>query len=119
MKQIVLKVRYSVKERLCKGLRQCRKAGPRLRYLMIINVIHGRSSRQTAEVLKVHHTTVGRVVDRFRRYGEAGLHDGRADNGDDKLNEDYLRVRSTASARTTIRAHRGRGPPGSLRASQR
>jgi len=57
---------------------------------MIINVIHGRSSRQTAEVLKVHHTTVGRVVDRFRRYGEAGLQDGRADNGDDKLNEDYL-----------------------------
>jgi transposase len=90
MKQIVLKVRYSVKERLCKGLRQCRNAGPRLRYLMILNVIHGRSTRQTAEVLKVHHTTVGRVVDRFRRYGEAGLQDGRADNGDDKLTEDYL-----------------------------
>jgi transposase len=90
MKKIVLKVRYSVKERLYKALRRCRNAGVRLRYLMIVNVIHGLSTRKTAEVLGVHHTTVGRVVDRFRCYGEAGLQDGRADNGDDKLSEDYL-----------------------------
>jgi transposase len=90
MKKIVLKVRYSVKERLCKGLRQCRNAATRLRYLMILNVINGRSTRETADVLKVHPTTVGRVVDRFRRYGEAGLQDGRADNGEDKLTEGYL-----------------------------
>ena len=57
---------------------------------MIFNVLNGRSARQTAEVLKVHHTTVGRVAKKFRCYGEAGLHDGRADNGDDKLSEDYL-----------------------------
>jgi transposase len=90
MKKIVLKVRYSVKERLYKSLRRCRNAGVRLRYLMIVNVIHGLSTHKTADVLGVHHTTVGRVVDRFRRYGEAGLQDGRADNGDDKLSEDYL-----------------------------
>jgi len=90
MNKIVLKVRVSVKDRLSKGLRRCRDAGTRLRYLMIFNVINGRSTRQTAEVLKVHHTTVGRVVEKFRRYGEAGLYDGRADNGDDKLSEDYL-----------------------------
>jgi len=90
MKQIVLKVRISVKERLCRGLRQCRDAGTRLRYLMILNVINGRSARQTATVLKVHHTTVGRVVEKFRQYGEAGLYDGRADNGVDKVDEDYL-----------------------------
>src|SRR5258708_28326711 len=90
MKKIVLKVRVSVKERLSRNLRRCRDAGTRLRFLMIFNVVNGRSARQTAEVLKVHHTTVGRVVDKFRSYGEAGLHDGRADNGDDKLSEDYL-----------------------------
>lgn len=90
MQQIELKVRYSVKERLGKSFRQCPNAGTRLRYLMVINVINGRSSRQTAKVLHVHHTTVGRVVQKFRRYGEAGLQDGRADNGDDKLNENYL-----------------------------
>jgi transposase len=90
MKQIVLKVRLSVKERLRKGLRRCHDAGTRLRYLMVFNVINGRSTRETAQVLGVHPTTVGRVVERFRRYGEAGLYDGRADNGDDKLSEEYL-----------------------------
>ena len=90
MNKIVLKVRYSVKERLYRALRQCRNAGTRLRYLMIVNVISGRSTHQTAEVLKVHHTTVGRVVRKFRRYGEAGLQDGRADNGEEKLGEGYL-----------------------------
>jgi transposase len=90
MTKIVLKVRHSVKERLRRTLRHCRNAGTRLRYLIIINVISGRSTRQTEKVLHVHHTTVGRVVQRFRRYGEAGLQDGRADNGDDKLSEEYL-----------------------------
>lgn len=90
MKQIELKVRYSVKERLYKSLRKCRNAGVRLRYLMIVNVVSGLSTRQTAKVLGVHPTTVGRVVARFRRHGEAGLLDGRADNGEEKLTEGYL-----------------------------
>jgi transposase len=99
MQKIVLKVRISVKERLSRGLRHCRDAGTRLRYLMVLNVINGRSTRQTAAVLNVHHTTVGRVVEKFRRYGEAGLYDGRADNGDDKLSEDYLQRLHTIVAR--------------------
>ena len=66
MQKIVLHVRFSVKERLSKNLCRCRDAGVRLRYLMIINVINGRSGRQTAEVLKVHNTTVYRVVQRFQ-----------------------------------------------------
>jgi transposase len=99
MQKIVLKVRISVKERLSRGLRHCRDAGTRLRYLMVLNVINGRSTRQTAAVLNVHHTTVGRVVEKFRRYGEAGLYDGRADNGNDKLSEDYLQRLHTIVAR--------------------
>jgi transposase len=90
MQKIVLKVRVGVKERLSRGLRRCRDAATRLRYLMIFNVLNGRSTRQTAAVLGVHATTVGRVVNKFRRYGEAGLYDGRADNGEDKLSEPYL-----------------------------
>jgi hypothetical protein len=78
MNKIVLKVRHSVKERLGKTLGKCRNAGTRLRYLMIINVINGRTTHQTAAVLHVHLTTVGRVVKRLWHYGEAGLHDGRA-----------------------------------------
>lgn len=92
MQKIVLKVGYKVKQGLCKGLRRSRDAGTKLRYLMILNVVHGLSTRQTAKVLKVHHTTVGRAVERFSQRGKAGLHDGRADNGVEKLDEDYLQL---------------------------
>src|SRR6266566_1697092 len=90
MAGIVLKVRFSVKERLLKNLRRCRFAIVRQRYLIIVNLFSGRSARKTAEVLQVHNTTVYRVLDRFQRYGEAGLEDGRGDNGEEKLDEDFL-----------------------------
>jgi transposase len=90
MPSIVLQVRYAVKDRLVKNLRRCRHAQTRLRYLIVLNGLHGRSARETAEALKVHNTTVYRVLERFRAYGEAGLVDGRADNGADKLDDAYL-----------------------------
>src|SRR5579884_2008112 len=91
MAAIVLKVRYAVKQRLLKNLRRCRSAATRLRYLIVVNLLNGRSARQAAAVLHVHPTTVYRVLKRFRTYGEAGLCDGRADNGAEKLGEAYLR----------------------------
>ena len=81
MAPIVLTVRHAVKERLVKSLRRCRDAGARLRHLIVLNVLAGRSARDAADALKVHNTTVYRVLGRFRAYGEAGLCDGRADNG--------------------------------------
>jgi transposase len=90
MPPIVLKVRYNVKQRLLKTLRRCRNAGTRQRYLIILNILNGRGARTTADVLHLHNTTVYRVIDRFQRYGEAGLADGRADNGADKLGENFL-----------------------------
>jgi hypothetical protein len=50
MKRIVLKVRWSVKERLRKN--KVRDAGTKVRYLMIFNALHGRSCPETATVLK-------------------------------------------------------------------
>jgi len=100
MTAIVLSVRYSVKQRLLKNLRRCRNAAVRLRYLMLVNLLNGRSARQTAEALQVHNTTVYRVLKRFRAYGEAGLCDGRADNGAEKLSEAYLRELDWAVRRT-------------------
>ena len=90
MAPIVLNVRYAVKQRLLKSLRRCRQADVRQRYLMVINVVNGRSARETAAVLQVHNTTIYRALARFRAYGEAGLADGRADNGADKLDDRYL-----------------------------
>jgi len=90
MSAILPKLRFSVKEKLLKHLRQCRQAGLRLRYLIIINLHSGRSARRTAEVLDVHNTTVYRVAQRYRQHGEWGLYDGREDNGTTRLNEAYL-----------------------------
>jgi transposase len=83
---------FSVKEKLCRSLRGCRNAGVRVRYLIIINLLNGRSAYETADVLGVHNTTVYRVVRRFRKRGEWGLWDAREDNGNNKLEEHYLGV---------------------------
>jgi len=89
---IFVGIRFSVKEKLCKQLRRCREAGVRLRYLIVINLLSGRSAYETAEVLGVHNTTVYRVARRFRDGGEWSLWDGRADNGPSKLDEHFLSV---------------------------
>ncbi len=90
MSLILGAVRFSVKEKLCKHLRRCHNAGVRVRYLIVINLLNGRSAYQTAEVLGVHNTTVYRVARRFREHGEWGLWDAREDNGPSKLDEHFL-----------------------------
>src|SRR4051794_5339474 len=90
MALIVPKVRFSVKERLLKQLRQCRDAALRTRYLIIINLLNDRGAYATAEVLGVHNTTVYRVAKRFCDHGAWGLLDGREDNATGKLDERYL-----------------------------
>ncbi len=92
MPSILPGVRFSVKEKLCKQLRRCRRAAVRIRYLIVLNLLNGRSAYQTAEVLGVHNTTVYRVACRFRDHGEGGLGDAREDNGQAKLDEHYLSV---------------------------
>jgi transposase len=81
---------YFVKERFLKRFRDCRQALVRVRYLVIVNNWNGRSAREIAKVLKIHNTTVYRVVRNFRERGEATLWDGREDNGHEKLDADFL-----------------------------
>jgi transposase len=81
---------YFVKQRFLKRFRKCKQALVRIRYLIIINNWMGRSARDIEKVLKVHNTTVYRVVKSFRECGEASLWDGREDNGREKLCADYL-----------------------------
>jgi transposase len=58
--------------------------------LIVINLLNGRTARQTAAVLSVHNNTVYRVAQRFRELGEWGLWDAREDNGQTKLDERFL-----------------------------
>lgn len=109
MLSILPPMRCSVKEKLLKHLRGCRNAGLRLRYLVIINLLNGRSAYQTAEVLGVHNTTVYRVARRFRDRGECALLDGREDNGTAKLDERYLAV-LYAAVRSSPQQHGWRRP---------
>ena len=92
MALILPKPSFLVKERFRKRFGKCRQAAVRVRYLIIINVWNGRSARDIERVLKVHNTTVYRVVHRFREHGEAALWDGREDNGAEKLSEYYLQI---------------------------
>jgi transposase len=92
MSAIVPQVGFFVKQRLLKALRRCRSAGLRVRYLIVLNLSHGRAARETATVLGVHHTTVYRVANRFRERGVWGLLDGREDYGTTKLDERVLGV---------------------------
>src|SRR4051794_39332599 len=90
MSAILERPRFFVKHRLLKRFQKCRQALVRVRYLIILNAWCGRSARQIEQVLKVHNTTVYRVVKRFRQRGEAALWDGREDNGEEKLSQDFL-----------------------------
>jgi transposase len=92
MPSILPGARFPVKEKLCKHLRRCRLAAVRIRYLIVLNLLSGRSAYQTAEVLDVHNTTVYRVARRFRDRGEWGLWDAREDNGPTKVDDNYLAV---------------------------
>ena len=100
---------YFVKERFLKRFRKCGQALVRVRYLIIINVWNGRSAREIERVLKIHNTTVYRVVRTFRERGEASLWDGREDNGGEKLGPDYLGLLDRI-VRSTPQEHGWRRP---------
>ena len=78
MSSILPRVRHSVKDNLLKQLRRIRDGRTRIRYLIIINLLNGRGAYQTADVLRVHNTTVYQVAKRFRENGDWGLWDANA-----------------------------------------
>lgn len=90
MEGIVPEVRWSAKERLIREMRRCSNAKQKLRYLIIVNLLNGRTVVETVKAIQVGRSTVYDVARRFRERGEAGLIDGREENGDRKLDERYL-----------------------------
>jgi transposase len=92
MEGIIPALRLSAKERLCRQLRKCRNSKLRTRYLVIINLAHGRSADETAAAVQVSRSSVYRIARRFREAGEAGLIDRREENGERKVDEQYLQT---------------------------
>jgi transposase len=109
MDSIVPPLRRSVKDKLRRSLQRCKVANVRVHYLIVLNLADGRGAYETANVLRVHNTTVYRVAKRFRQRGEWGLWDGRADNGAVKLDERFLSTLYNL-VRATPTAHGWRRP---------
>lgn len=110
MSAILPTVRFSVKQRLVRHLRLCRQAGLKTRYLIVVNLLHRRSPEQTADLLRVHRSTVYRIARRFRERGEAGLFDLRQHNGPRKIDSPYLETLDRV-VRASPRDYRWSRPP--------
>lgn len=90
MDGIIPKLSRADKRRLEKRCRKPKDGDQKTRYLIILNLADGRSASDTAKALKVHRSTVYRVAARFREEGVEGLIDHRENNGERKLNDDFL-----------------------------
>ncbi len=66
MEGIVPEVRWSAKERLIREMRRCSNAKQKLRYLIIVNLLNGRTVVETVVALQVGRSTVYDVARRFR-----------------------------------------------------
>jgi len=89
MDGIIPELRFADQQKLIRRMRKCRDAGLKTRYLVIVNLFRRRVT-QTAAALHIARSTVYRVAERFRQFGEWGLLDRREDNGESKLSEHVL-----------------------------
>lgn len=92
MEGIVPRMDRRAKRRLIKQMRKCRDADSRTRYLIVVTLAEGHSPAETARRAQVARSTVYRVAERFRQAGEAGLVDRREENGERKLDAEFLAV---------------------------
>ena len=90
MDGIVPKMSRADKRRLEKRCRGMKDGVQKTRYLIILNLADGRSVADTARALKVNRSTVYRVAARFREEGDDGLIDHREENGEIKLDDEFL-----------------------------
>ena len=90
MDGIVPKMSRADKRRLEKRCRKLKDGDQKTRYLIILNLVEGRSVGDTANALKVNRSTVYRVAARFCEEDADGLIDHREGNGETKLDDSFL-----------------------------
>jgi len=90
MEGIIPSLSSGAKERLRQQLHSCEDAKLKTRYLIIVNLADGHSPTEIGRLCRVSRATVYRVAERFTQAGEAGLVDRREENGERKLDEEYL-----------------------------
>lgn len=72
--------------------KRCKDADTRTRYRVVLLSAEGWSGRRITKALGCSASTVSRTLDRFERYGEAGLVDRREDNGQTKADDLYAQT---------------------------
>jgi len=90
MDGIIPELSRADKRRLEKRCRRLKDGDLKSRYLIVVNLVEGRSVSDTAQALKISRSTVYRVAARFREEGEDGLIDRREENGEAKLDDAFL-----------------------------
>lgn len=90
MRVMVIRLADRVKVRLRRLRRETRDKSLALRCQIVLHGAKGWSSRRIAEAVGCSRSWVSRVRQRFREDGEAGLLDRREDNGEQKVDCEYL-----------------------------
>lgn len=90
MDGIVPHLRRADKRKLAEKASKCKDSRLRIRYLIVFNLSNGLTVSETSRTLGIARKTVYAVAKRFREAGEPGLIDRREENGQRKLDENYL-----------------------------
>ena len=90
MAKMVVRVRGPVKRQLRKLHRQTNDKGLAARCQIVLLWGEGALRFEIARAVGLSVSWVDRVIGRFRDHGVAGLHDRREDNGQTKVDEEYL-----------------------------
>ncbi len=92
MSRMVVRVRGPVKRELRKLRQKTSDKGLAMRCQIILLWGEGGGWFEIAKGVGCSMSWVGRVIRRFRDHGIAGLHDRREDNGETKVDEQYLTI---------------------------
>jgi transposase len=90
MGDILIRLSRQVKRRLRRTAGRIQDAPLKTRYLIILHSADGVPYRQICRMLGCSSSTITRVRKRFLEEGEAGLQDHRGDNGQAKVDEQYI-----------------------------
>jgi transposase len=90
MARMVVRVRGPVKRNLCKLRRKTLDKGMAMRCQIVLLWGEGEGWFEITKGVGCSMSWVGRVIRRFRDHGIPGLYDRREDNGETKLDEEYL-----------------------------
>lgn len=90
MARMVLVLSSRVKLEVRRLRRRTRDAGLAARCQIVLHAAEGRASRAIAEAVGCSRSWVSQVIRRFEREGLCGLVDRREDNGQRKVDDDYL-----------------------------